>query len=189
MTGTDDDEQGTEHGGAKDAPAVTPEIVRRKSDHMDICLRDDILNRTNYWDDVQLIHQALPGVDLEAISTSTELFGARLGAPIVIASMTGGHAHGADINANLAAAAAELHIPLGVGSQRPALEHPDYAVSFSSVKDYDIPLVIANIGAPQLIDQGNGRTIGVEQVRQAMDMIDADMVAVHLIFLQEIAQP
>jgi len=189
MTGTDDDEQGTEHGGAKDAPAVTPEIVRRKSDHMDICLRDDILNRTNYWDDVQLIHQALPGVDLEAISTSTELFGARLGAPIVIASMTGGHAHGADINANLAAAAAELHIPLGVGSQRPALEHPDYAVSFSSVKDYDIPLVIANIGAPQLIDQGNGRTIGVEQVRQAMDMIDADMVAVHLNFLQEIAQP
>jgi isopentenyl-diphosphate delta-isomerase len=176
-------------GFDEDRSEEMPEIIRRKSDHVDICLRDDILSHTNYWDEVQLIHCSLPEVDLRNVDTSTELFGKRLGAPIVIASMTGGHSHGREINANLAAAAAELQLPMGVGSQRPALEHPDYAATFEPVKDYDIPLVIANIGAPQLIDQRSGKAMGVADVRRAMEMIDADMVAIHLNFLQEVAQP
>jgi isopentenyl-diphosphate delta-isomerase len=168
---------------------TTPEIIQRKSDHVEICLRDDILSSTNYWDDVQLIHCALPEVDLESVDTSTELLGVALGAPLVIASMTGGHGHGTLINENLAAAAAELRIPMGVGSQRPALEHPEYADTFTPIKDHDVPLVIANIGAPQLIDQKEGRAVGADDIRGLMDLIDADVVAVHLNFLQEVAQP
>jgi isopentenyl-diphosphate delta-isomerase len=186
MTGTGDDRSDEEYKGTG---MTTPEIIKRKSDHVEICLRDDILNNTNHWDDVQLIHCALPEVDLDAIDTSTELLGFDIGAPVVIASMTGGHGHGAAINDNLAAAAAELRIPMGVGSQRPALEHPEYAATFGPIKDHDVPLVIANLGAPQLIDQKEGKAVGADDIRDLMDLIDADVLAVHLNFLQEVAQP
>jgi isopentenyl-diphosphate delta-isomerase len=189
MTGFEDDRPGVADGSDGSTGLTKPEIIKRKSDHVDICLRDDILNSHNFWDGVQLIHCALPEVDLEAVDTTSELFDKKVGAPIVIAAMTGGHSHGQEINDNLAAAAAELQIPMGVGSQRPALEHPDYAKTFHPLKDHDIPLVIANIGAPQLIDQKSGKALGADEIRRAMDMIDADMVAIHLNFLQEVAQP
>jgi isopentenyl-diphosphate delta-isomerase len=156
---------------------------------VDICLRDEVLNTRNYWDDVHLVHAALPEVDLDTVDMGVELFGKGLGAPLVIASMTGGHAHGRTINANLAAAAAELRLPMGVGSQRPALEHPDYGATYEPIKEHDVPLVIANVGAPQLVDQRSGRALGLKEVRKVMEMIDADLVAIHLNFLQEIAQP
>ncbi|UCC94264.1 MAG: type 2 isopentenyl-diphosphate Delta-isomerase [Thermoplasmata archaeon] len=168
---------------------TTPEIIRRKSDHVEICLRDDILNSTNHWDDVQLIHCALPEVDLDQVDTTTELLGVTIGAPLVIASMTGGHGHGTVINDNLAAAAAELRLPMGVGSQRPALEHPEYADTFTPIKDHDVPLVIANLGAPQLIDQREGKAVKADDIRGLMDLVEADVLAVHLNFLQEVAQP
>jgi len=170
--------------------ADAPEIVRRKSDHVDICMSDDVLHSCNFWDEVTLVHCALPELDLAKVDTSTRLLGAELDAPIVIASMTGGHAHGADINDRLAAAAAELRLAMGVGSQRPALEHPDYARTYAALRRHDVPLVIANIGAPQLVRQrGGAAPLGVRQVRQAMEMVGADVVAVHLNFLQEVAQP
>ncbi len=186
MTGTGEDRSSEEYKGTG---MTTPEIIKRKSDHVEICLRDDILNSTNYWDDVQLVHCALPEVDLDAVDLSTVLLGVPIGAPLVIASMTGGHGHGTVINDNLAAAAAELRLPMGVGSQRPALEHPEYADTFTPIKDHDVPLVIANLGAPQLIDQREGRAVTADQIRGLMDLIDADVLAVHLNFLQEVAQP
>lgn len=186
MTGTGEDRS---EKGYKGTGMTTPEIIRRKSDHVEICLRDEILNSTNHWDDVQLIHCALPEVDLESVDITSELLGVRLGAPLVISSMTGGHGNGTVINDNLAAAAAELRIPMGVGSQRPALEHPEYAETFSPIKDHDVPLVIANIGAPQLIDQREGRAVKADDIRGLMDLIDADVLAIHLNFLQEVAQP
>lgn len=189
MTGFEEDRPTAADGSDEPVGQTKPEIIKRKSDHVDICLRDDIVNSNNFWDGVQLIHCALPEVDLEAVDTTSELFGKKVGAPIVIAAMTGGHSHGQEINDNLAAAAAELQIPMGVGSQRPALEHPDYARTFHPLKDHDIPLVIANIGAPQLVDQKSGKALGANDIRQAMDMIGADMVAIHLNFLQEVAQP
>ena len=176
-------------GGRARGGGDPPEIIRRKSDHVEICLRDDVQHSTDFWDDVQLVHCALPEVDLTAIDTTTTLFGHDIGAPLVIASMTGGHEHGADINDHLAAAAAKLRLPMGVGSQRPALEHPSYARTYAALKEHDVPLVIANIGAPQLVRQRGGRAMGPREVRAAMEMIDADMVAVHLNFLQEVAQP
>ena len=176
-------------GGRARGGGDPPEIIRRKSDHVEICLRDDVQHSTDFWDDVQLVHCALPEVDLAAIDTTTSLFGHDIGAPLVIASMTGGHEHGAEINDHLAAAAAKLRLPMGVGSQRPALEHPSYARTYAALKEHDVPLVIANIGAPQLVRQRGGRAMGPREVRAAMEMIDADMVAVHLNVLQEVAQP
>jgi len=164
-------------------------IQERKSDHVDIVLNNDVSARENWWDRVHLVHRALPEIDMDDIDLAVTLFGAELSMPLVISAMTGGYPRGESINRNLAEAAAEYGVGMGIGSQRAGLEHPDLQSTYSVVKDYDIPLVIGNLGAPQLIPQGDKRAYGADDARQAMDMVGADVLAIHLNFLQEAAQP
>ena len=73
------------------------------------------------WDDIRLVHEALPEVDQCAIDLSAPFLGARLAAPLVIAGMTGGHDAAHEVNAVLARAAERHGLAMGVGSQRAAL--------------------------------------------------------------------
>jgi isopentenyl-diphosphate delta-isomerase len=164
-------------------------IENRKASHIDICLKEDVIARHNYWDDVYLIHSALPEINKDEIDLSVKLFGKKLKLPLVISAMTGGCEVGEKINRNLAEAAAEVGVGFGLGSQRPALENKSLIKTYSVVKDYDIPLVIANVGAPQLIKQGNKAPITLEDAREAIEMVDGDILAIHANYLQEIVQP
>ena len=158
-------------------------LVSRKKDHVEICCTKDVGASYNYWDDIHIVHNALPEIDQDEIDLSVNVFGKRLKAPIIISAMTGGYPEARQINENLARAAAELGIGLGVGSQRGALEKPDMVKTFDVVKSYDVPLVLANIGAPQAKDAE------VSLGSRAMEMIDADLLCIHLNFTQEIVQP
>ena len=164
-------------------------MAERKRQHIEICLKKDVKHSYNFWDDIQLVHNALPELDFSDINLETELFGAHLKAPIVISAITGGFREAKKINRNIAYAVQRLRIGMGVGSQRPALRYPEQEDTYSVIKEYDIPLVIANIGAPQLVRQKKNVPITVEMAEKAMKMIDADVLAVHLNFLQEVVQP
>ncbi len=160
----------------------------RKKDHVDIILREDVRARANAWDDVHLVHEALPEVDFRAIDLSTRFLGAALRAPLMIASMTGGYEDATRINGNLAAAAAKHGLAMGVGSQRAALVRPETRRSFAVVRDHDVPFVAANIGAPQLVPQKRPPLTRAE-ISEVVSMVDADALIVHLNFLQEVVQP
>ena len=150
----------------------------------------DVEGHYRYWNDVQLVHRALPGVDFTEIDTSTTLLGHRLSAPLVITGMTGGFPDAVKINDNLARAAAEVGIAMGVGSERAAVLKGQYPESYACVARYNVPLKFANIGAPQIIPQGpDDRVVGPELARSAIDLIHADVLAIHLNFLQEMVQP
>lgn len=155
----------------------------RKADHVNISLNEDVSAKYNYWDDIQLVHNALPELDKDSIDLGVEVFGRRLKAPIIIAAMTGGYKDARDINENLARAAAEMGLGLGVGSQRAAIEDRALAHTFEVVKDYDVPLVLGNIGAPQV------KKADISFAKKAMAMVDADLLCIHLNFTQEIVQP
>ena len=174
---------------AKDEAAPERLIEKRKNDHIEICAREDLSHHYAYWDDVKLVHNPLPEIDLEEIDTSTTLFGQKLKAPIIISAMTGGYGKAEEINRNLAAVAEEFGLGMGVGSQRAALEHKELEPTYSVIKDFEIPLRIANLGVPQLITQGVTMPLGIEEGRAAMEMIGAHVLAVHLNYLQEIVQP
>lgn len=157
---------------------------------MKVVLGREVEGRYRYWDDIQLIHTALPEVDFDEIDPSTSLLGHRLRAPIVITGMTGGFPDAAKINDNLARAAAEVGVAMGVGSERAAVLKGQYPESYATVARHAVPLKFANIGAPQIVPQKPGdRVVGPEDVRAAMDLIHADVLAVHLNFLQEMVQP
>lgn len=164
-------------------------IVKRKTDHVDICAKEDTGQSYVYWDDVKLVHNPLPEVDLEEIDTSSSVFGRRLEAPLIISAMTGGYGKAEEINKNLASVAEEFGIGMGVGSQRAALENPEVARTYSVIKEFEIPLRIGNLGVPQLIKQGLRSALGIEEGRAAMEMVDAHLLAVHMNYLQEIVQP
>jgi len=162
---------------------------QRKAEHVDIILQENVSAEYNFWNDVRLVHDALPEIDLDDIDTSVKLLGKRLEAPLVISSMTGGFGLGKEINANLAKAAAEVGVAMGVGSQRAALEKPELEPTYAVVRDHAVPLRFANLGAPQLVPQAPKRAYGVADARRAMEMVSADVLIVHLNFLQEVVQP
>lgn len=164
-------------------------IERRKNDHVEICAKEDLSQGYTYWDDVKLVHNPLPEVDLEEIDTSTTIFGRKLGAPLIISAMTGGYGKAEEINRNLAGVAEKFGIGMGVGSQRAALENPEVARTYSVIKEFEVPLRIGNLGVPQLIPQGVSAPLGIEEGRKAMEMVDAHVLAVHMNYLQEIVQP
>ena len=146
--------------------------------------------RYRFWDDVELVHNSLPEIDLEEVDTAISLFGRQLKAPLVITGMTGGYPGATFINRNLARAAAELGIGFGVGSERAAVVKGAYPESYSCARDYDVPLKLANIGAPQIIHQGaDDPVVGPEEAQRAMELIGAHVLAIHLNYLQEMIQP
>ncbi len=166
------------------------DLSHRKAEHVKVVLGRNVEGRYRYWDDIQLVHRALPELDFEEIDTSVTLLGHALRAPIVITGMTGGFPDAAKINQNLAQAAAEVGVAMGVGSERAAILKGQYPESYSCVARFPVPLKFANLGAPQIIPQRPGdRVVGPDEVRSAMQLIGADVLAVHLNFLQEMAQP
>jgi isopentenyl-diphosphate Delta-isomerase len=165
------------------------QTVSRKAEHVEIVLNEKSRADKNWWDAVTLIHCALPEFDLDEVDLSVELFGKKLKAPLLISSMTGGYPDAERLNRNLAEAAARVGVGLGVGSQRAGILKPEMASTFAVVKEFKVPLVFANLGAPQLIPQHTSTSLTLEHGRQAMEMIGADALIIHLNYLQEVVQP
>jgi isopentenyl-diphosphate Delta-isomerase len=166
------------------------DLSHRKAEHVKVVLEGPVEGRYRYWNDVQLYHNALPEVDFDEVDSSVELFGKRLAAPLVITGMTGGFPDAEKINDNLARAASEVGIAMGVGSERAAIVKGQFPQSYACVARHPVPLKFANIGAPQIIPQRPGDpVVGVVEARQAMQLIGADLLAIHLNFLQEMVQP
>ncbi len=161
-------------------------IEQRKRDHIRICLEEDVQGTglTAGWSGYRFLHQALPELDLDAVDCGLTLWGRRLGAPLLISSMTGGSEQSAAINRNLATAAQTLGLAIGVGSQRAGLLHPELAATYA-VRDWaPDALVFANLGAVQL-----NYGWGADECRRAVAMIGADALILHLNALQEAVQP
>ncbi len=158
--------------------------AKRKLDHIRICIEKEVEVGWRPFEDVSLVHRALPEINAGEIDTRCRFFGKELAFPFMITGMTGGHPETKDINVNLALAAQEVGVAMGVGSQRAALEIPEVEETFSAVREAapDIPIV-GNIGAVQLVREGP------EVIDRLAEMIGADALAVHLNFLQEAIQP
>ena len=166
---------------------MAEETQRRKADHIKICLEQKAQARkaTTGFENIHLIHKALPEIDRAKIDLSTTVFGYKFSAPIIVGAMTGGTREGTSINAAIAEAAEKLGLGMGVGSQRAAIEDKELVKTFAVArKKAPNAFLVANIGGVQLV-----HGYGVKEVKKAVEMIDADAVAIHLNALQEAVQP
>ena len=156
----------------------------RKAEHIELALDDRMQLRSYFFDQYVFEHCALPEIDYQDVDPSTTFLGKRLCAPLLISCMTGGTVEAARINNNLAAAAETAGIAIGVGSQRKAIEDVSMRSTFE-VREVapSVPL-LANLGAVQL-----NYGYGLPECQQAVGMIGADALVLHLNPLQEAIQP
>ncbi|NLG49225.1 MAG: type 2 isopentenyl-diphosphate Delta-isomerase [Chloroflexi bacterium] len=160
-------------------------LYARKSEHLQICLNERVRSATTTGlERYHLIHQALPEMALEEVSTATEFLGHPLNAPLLISSMTGGTALAQMVNQRLATAAQELGLAMGLGSQRTAIEEPALAQTFQVRHLAPDALLFANLGAVQL-----NYGYGPEECLRAVETLEADALVLHLNPLQEALQP
>ena len=162
-------------------------IGERKADHIEICLKENVQARkaTTGFEDVSLVHKALPEIERKKIDLFTTVFGYKFSAPLFVGAMTGGTAKALKINAAIAEAVEELNIGMGVGSQRVAIDNPKVERSFSVIREKaPTAFIVANIGGPQLVGK-----YGVKKAKKAVEMVGANALAIHLNALQEAVQP
>jgi len=159
----------------------------RKSDHLRICLEEEVnaRNVTTGFEEIFLVHRALPEINRDDVNLSTRLFGHEFSAPIIVEGITGGTLKALKINASIAEAVERLGLGMGVGSQRAALEDSTLEKTFTIAREKaPNAFLIANIGGPQL-----AKGYSLQDLRRAVEMIDADALAIHLNPLQEAVQP
>ena len=161
-------------------------IENRKADHIRINLDEDVgFDRlTVGFENYRFIHQALPELNLKEVDLSTRLFGKTLKAPLLISSMTGGTEQAWQINLNLARAAQQYGVAMGLGSQRAGLVRPETARTFKVRSVAPDILLFANLGAVQF-----NYGYGLDECKRAVEMIEADALVLHLNPLQEAVQP
>jgi isopentenyl-diphosphate delta-isomerase len=166
---------------------LSGKIEGRKADHIKICSEEDVQARgiTTGFEEVFLVHRALPEIERNQIDLSTVVFGHEFSAPLLVGAITGGAAEALKINASIAVAVEELGLGMGVGSQRAAIEDPKWVESFTIVRrKAPTAFLVANIGGPQLVSG-----YGVKEAAKAVEMLEANALAVHLNPLQEAVQP
>jgi isopentenyl-diphosphate delta-isomerase len=160
------------------------DISSRKADHLDLATSGDVgfKHRTTLFECVELVHDALPELDLGSVDTSVTLLGKRLRAPILIAGMTGGTERAQRINHDLAAIAEERGYAFGLGSQRPILKDraslPTYAVRSSAPG----VLLLGNLGVVQ------ATKLTTAAIRELCELVGADALCIHLNPAMELIQ-
>lgn len=112
---------------------MAKEIRKRKADHIRISLNQNVQARktTTGFEDIHLVHKALPEIDRKKIDLSTTVFNHKFEAPLIAGAITGGTEEAKKINAVIAEAVEKLGLGMGVGSQRAAIENKKLEKTFA----------------------------------------------------------
>ncbi len=157
----------------------------RKKDHINLALT----NRTGTIEkDERFVYEPLlSGHSITGIP-GVELAGKTMKVPVWISSMTGGSGVARHINTNLARAANEFGLGMGLGSCRILLE------SEKHLPDFDMRKVIgdelpfwANLGIAQLEQMVEQNTLN--EVTDMVNLLRCDGLVIHVNPLQEWFQP
>ncbi|MDN5979850.1 type 2 isopentenyl-diphosphate Delta-isomerase [Bifidobacterium mongoliense] len=162
-----------------DAPEWHDASSLRKDDHVRLALRQHEHEGANAFDDLRFIHHALHGVSVSQVDTSVRVCGGQWMQPFYINAMTGGSARTGEINRALAHVAGETGVAMASGSQHAALRDPALTPTFTVIREQTTGFVFANIGP----------TVSPDQAVEAVRMLHADALQIHINLAQEIIMP
>ena len=151
---------------------------QRKEDHVRAALSQK--PSVSPFGDFQLIHRCIPELSLKEVDLRVSLFSSCWGAPLYINAMTGGYGDAEKVNESLGAIANRYNIPVAVGSQKAALRNPVLRHTFTSIRKRNPRgMIWSNLSAGS----------SITEAEDALDMINAQALQLHLNAPQELAMP
>lgn len=159
----------------------------RKDQHLLLC-RDHEVEGSSTTSPFSAYHfepMAIPELGLDHLDMTCRLFEHVFSLPLLITGMTGGVKRATLVNSRLAEVANHFRIPMGLGSQRLALENEELAGVFQIKKQFPNLFLMGNLGFSQLIEHADA----LELCKRAVDAADVNCMAIHLNVLQECIQP
>lgn len=154
--------------------------VTRKLDHIDLALKIKDGPITAGFEDIRLLHYALPENNLAAINISKSFLGKTLQLPLIINALTGGAEELTPLNKALARAAGKTGVAMAVGSQSIAFQDKKLVKTFRVVRENNKDgVILANVGA----------STNFKNAIKAVEMIEADGLQLHLNVPQELIMP
>ena len=157
---------------------------KRKKEHLILSLRNRAeASRDTGFNQIQLIHEALPDMDFNEISISQKVFGNYLKTPFFVSSMTGGWEESEKFNLKLAKACERRSWIMGVGSQRGQLTDDLKDREWQNIRSACPELILlGNIGLSQAI------STPIQKIEKLIQSLSAQAMIVHLNPLQEALQ-
>ncbi|MFS1511483.1 type 2 isopentenyl-diphosphate Delta-isomerase [Chengkuizengella sp. SCS-71B] len=153
---------------------------QRKLDHLNLALQSNKSEHHSSFDELHFIHHSLPEMDVEECDLNVNLGGINLRSPLIINAMTGGAFSTEKINHDLAVIAKETGIALAVGSQKAALRNHKLVRTYEVVRKVNPKgMILANVSADST----------VEEAMEAIEMLQANMLQLHLNIPQELVMP
>lgn len=161
-------------------PKQDPQM-QRKVEHL--FLAEKYFTEEAYadFDGIRLLHNALPELRVKDIDLSTDFLGTKMALPIYFNAITGGSRQSLRFNTELAQLAQRLGIPVSSGSMGVFLRLPEETKnSFTTLRENNPNgFVIANVSGK----------VNAKQAQQAIDLVQANALQIHLNALQELAMP
>lgn len=153
----------------------------RKDDHVRLAMEQGTgALRSRHFDDIRFVHDPLGARNVDLVSLRSSIGDQTLDMPFYINGMTGGSDFTGTINRALAIAAAETGIAMASGSMSAYFKDRSCARSFSVLREENPHgTVFANLSANATPDQA----------REAVELIEADGLQIHINPVQEIVMP
>ena len=149
---------------------------RRKKEHLQFVQSLGDGPDTCGLEEVHFVHNCLPGIDPKEIDTTTSFCHKEIKMPLLINAITGGIPEAEEINRVLAGVARKLGIPMAVGSQAAALADKKNRASYTVVREENPDgFILANVSC----------IVSPQEAGEAVEMIEADALQVHLNAAQE----
>lgn len=151
--------------------------MNRKDDHLKYAKEQGVV--LNDFDRIRFVHHSIPSIGVEDVDYSTYMGRFPSSVPIYINAMTGGSEQAKEINKTLYKIASTLHIPFALGSFSSGLKEENLVDTYRVFEQENRPIIIANIGADK----------SLEDAKRTVDLLQADLLQVHINAPQEIVMP
>ena len=164
------------------------DLTGRKAKHIEICTDPayDPEGGSALFEHLTFRHRALPEIAWSEVKTETDFLGKTVRLPLFISCMTGGSDSSYAINKDLARAAQELGVPVGMGSIRILFRKPESFADFHlRPLAPDVP-IFSNLGAQQLVEER--LRDGYKTLNEWNRRLEVDAQVIHLNPGQELYQ-
>lgn len=160
-------------------------IDKRKTDHI---LLTEKAQFQHALQDERFFYEPLMGSHALGAPTVQNFLGKNISNPLWISSMTGGTGAASHINRNLAKAAHEFGLGMGLGSCRALLENDEHFEDFNlrPILGDDLPFY-ANMGIAQIDELLKNSNL--QKLTDMLERLRVDGLIIHLNPMQELFQP